>query len=77
MDKRLTLSQQQHLLALVERARAAQAAINQFVEYLRDEHDAPEANGWALDDVQVGFAQRPQPTPQARSPVVPGGLERE
>lgn len=68
--KPLTVSQQQHLIALIERAKAAQATINQFVEYLRDEHSAPEAAGWQLLDVQTGFVQtgpKPEPYP------LPGG----
>ena len=57
MNKPLTISQQQHLLALIERAKAAQGTINQFLEYLRDEHSAPEMQGWAIADVQAGFVQ--------------------
>lgn len=59
MNKPLTISQQQHLLALIERAKAAQGTINQFLEYLRDEHEAPEVQGWAISDVQAGF-ERPE-----------------
>lgn len=62
--KPLTVSQQQHLLALIERAKAAQATINQFVEYLRDEHSAPEAAGWQLLDVQTGFVLPSTVAPQ-------------
>ena len=55
MNKQLTLTQQQHLIALVERQKAAASAIAQFIEYLRDEHGAPEHDGWRLTDIQTGF----------------------
>lgn len=61
MQKPLTLSQQQHLLALIERANAAKVAIDSFVEYLRDEHSAPLTTGWQINDVQTGFVQAQQP----------------
>lgn len=63
MQKSLSLSQQQHLLALIERATSAKVAVDTFVEYLRDEHSAPLAGGWKIDDVQIGFVQT-QPTGQ-------------
>jgi len=75
--KPLTISQQQHLLALVERRNAAQRTIESFLEYLGDEYDAPSADGWVLNDVQVGFVKAQQQPTAPRSPVVPGGLERE
>ena len=69
MNKPLTLSQQQHLLALHERLHAAEqvataavnaakVAVNTFIEYLEDEHDVPPGEGWVLRDVQTGF-ERP------------------
>lgn len=57
MQKSLSLSQQQHLLALIERATSAKVAVDTFVEYLRDEHSAPVAAGWQISDVQTGFVQ--------------------
>lgn len=57
MQKSLSLSQQQHLLALIERASASQLAVNTFIEYLRGEHSAPAASGWQITDVQMGFVQ--------------------
>jgi hypothetical protein len=57
MQKPLTLSQQQHLLALIERANAAKVSIDSFIEYLRDEHSAPSNAGWQINDVQMGFVQ--------------------
>ncbi len=62
MNKPLTLSQQQHMLSLIERVRAAQMALNSHIEYLRDEHSAPEHEGWAITDIQTGF-ERPEATP--------------
>lgn len=53
--KQLTVNQQQHLLVLIERQKAAVAAIAQFIEYLRDEHAAPENEGWQIRDIQTGF----------------------
>lgn len=69
-NKPLTLSQQQHLLALHERLRAAEqvatavvnaakVAINTFIEYLEDEHGAPPGEGWTIRDIQTGF-ERPE-----------------
>ena len=57
MSKALSLSQQQTLLILIERSQAAQQNVKAFLEYLRDEHGAPESAGWALLDVQQGFQQ--------------------
>ncbi len=73
MNKPLTLSQQQHLLVLHERLRAAEqvatavvnaakVANNTFIEYLEDEHGAPPGEGWVLRDVQTGF-ERPDVAP--------------
>lgn len=61
--KPLTLSQQQHLLALIERRNAAQKTIETFLEYLGDEYDAPAAEGWTLKDIQTGFVKTQQPSP--------------
>ena len=68
-NKPLTLSQQQHLLALHERLHAAEqvatavvnaakTAINTFIEYLEDEHSVAPGEGWVLRDIQTGF-ERP------------------
>lgn len=56
-NKPLTISQQHNLIALIERAKAAKKAIDEFIEYLRDEHAAPVQAGWAIADVQSGFVQ--------------------
>lgn len=58
--KQLTINQQQHLLALIERQKAAVATITQFIEYLRDEHAAPEDEGWQIRDIQTGFTRLTQ-----------------
>lgn len=58
--KKLTKIQQQHLLVLIERQKAAASTIAQFIEYLRDEHSAPEHEGWQIRDIQVGFEQMPK-----------------
>lgn len=56
MNKPLTLAQQQYLVALIERAKAAQAAVTSYIDdYLRDEHGAPAGDGWQLRDIQTGF----------------------
>lgn len=47
-DKALTVAQQRRLRTLWERNQQAQAALNEFVAYLRDEHDAAEQDGWGL-----------------------------
>lgn len=57
MNKPLTVSQQQHLLALIERVKAAQIALDAHIEYLRDEHAAPEREHWMIRDIQTGFEQ--------------------
>ena len=62
MVKALTISQQQHLLALIERQRAAQVAVATFIEYLRDEHSAPEQEGWQIQDIQTGFVEPEEET---------------
>ncbi|MCE7982548.1 MAG: hypothetical protein DYG89_15260 [Caldilinea sp. CFX5] len=61
MNKPLTLSQQQHLIALGERQAAAARAVAEFIEYLRDEHGASPAEGWTLRDIQTGFVLPPPP----------------
>lgn len=78
MNKPLTLSQQQHLLALHERLHAAEqvatavvnaakVAINTFIEYLEDEHGAPPSEGWVIRDIQTGF-ERPEAAPTEPPP---------
>lgn len=77
-NKPLTLSQQQHLLALHERLRAteqvataivnaAKVAINTFIEYLEDEHGAPPGEGWTIRDIQTGFERPEAPPPEGKS----------
>ena len=55
--KPLTHAQQQHLSKLLSVAAQAQQAVNDFVVYLREEHDAP-APEWEIYDVQQGFIKR-------------------
>ena len=52
--KPLTEAQLRHLVALNEATFQAQARLNEFVAYLRDEHDAP-ASEWRIEDISVGF----------------------
>ena len=76
MIKPLTLIQQCHLIVLNERVRTAEnlaqmavntakAAVNDFIEYLADEHSAPPSAGWVLRDLSVGFEQ-PSAAPQGK-----------
>jgi len=55
--KPLTRAQQRHLLHLQGAVLQAQQALNNFVAYLREEHDAP-APEWEIYDVQQGFVKR-------------------
>lgn len=68
MNKPLTTNQQYHLIILNERVRsaeqmaqlavnAAKTEVNNFIEYLADEHSAPPGEGWTLKDILVGFEQ--------------------
>jgi len=54
--KSLTHAQQQHLSKLLSVAAQAQQAVNDFVVYLREEHDAP-APEWELYDLRQGFTR--------------------
>lgn len=89
MNKPLTASEQQHLSDLLvimkEHQKMLQDEINRFVDFLRNQHDAPAQGGWALNDLQVGFVLPAPPAPPAppqapespESPVAPGGLEKD
>lgn len=52
--KKFTPAETQHLIALNNAARLAQAELNRFVEFLRLQHDAA-AEHWLLRDIAVGF----------------------
>jgi len=56
--KTLTDAQRQHLLALNTAFMQARRQIDQFIAYLRAEHDAP-ADKWLLRNLTVGFEQIP------------------
>lgn len=83
MNKPLTLQQQYQLIVLNERVRTAEALaqlainaakreVNNFMEYLADEHAAPPDQGWMLTDITVGF-ERPTVASKARAtpPIEP------
>ena len=55
-SKPLTPAQKQHLSKLLGIAAQAQQAVNDFVIYLREEHDAP-APEWELYDLRQGFTR--------------------
>jgi 4-amino-4-deoxy-L-arabinose transferase-like glycosyltransferase len=50
----LTPAQIRHLTRLNEAVLQAQASLQEFIVYLREEHDAP-ASDWKLEDLRVGF----------------------
>lgn len=57
----LTPAQKAYVRTLNERATAAQAALNEYVdEYLRMELGTPMAEGWELRDLNIGFVKRPR-----------------
>lgn len=79
MNKPLTLQQQYQLIVLKERVRTAEALaqlainaakreVNNFIEYLTDEHAASPDEGWMLTDVSVGFER---PTVASKANVTP------
>jgi len=54
--KPLSEAQRQYLMVLNSAVLQTQAELNRFVAYLRQEHEAPEAE-WMLREVDVGFEQ--------------------
>jgi len=57
--KTLTDAQRNHLAALNAAFMQDKQRMDEFVAYLRAEHDAP-ANGWRLRNLQVGFERIPE-----------------
>lgn len=53
-NKPLSEAQKRHLIALNDAVIHAQAALNEFVVYLRDEHQAPPPE-WTIRDATKGF----------------------
>ena len=53
-NRELTQAQRDHLQGLVDAARSSNAAVESFVSYLRDEHDAPEGE-FEISDLRKGF----------------------
>jgi len=62
--KPLTKAQQRHLLHLQGAVLQAQQALNNFVAYLQEEHDAP-APEWELYDLRQGFSRVSASKPNA------------
>jgi hypothetical protein len=60
MSVKLTGAQQTHLQALLDAARNANRNVDLFVEYLRDEHEAPE-DKFQLADLREGFVEIEEP----------------
>jgi len=58
-SKPLTAAQRNHLAALNAAFMQDKQRMDEFVAYLRAEHDAP-ANGWRLRNLQVGFERIPE-----------------
>lgn len=56
--KPFTKAQQRYLISLNGAILQVQQQVNDFVAYLRDEHDAP-APRWELYDIQQGFVKQP------------------
>ncbi len=56
MTKKLTPAQIRRMEKLIMQRSMAQAELDGFVAYLREEHDAPE-NAWTLYNIQDGFVQ--------------------
>lgn len=55
--KPLTDAQQAHLDALAQAQQMAAQAVQQFLAYLRAEHDAPAADGWNIATADEGFVR--------------------
>lgn len=72
--KPLTEAQQQHLTRLNAVFLQARQRMDEFIAYLRAEHDAP-ANEWQLQNLQVGFERMRDPqeksAPRRRGPRKP------
>ena len=72
MSKVLTQAQQDHLQALVDAARNANRAVDMFIEYLRDEYEAPEG-AWQIGDIREGFTEAQPASNGAMTEPVPHG----
>ena len=57
--KPLTQAQRNHLAALNAAFMQTKQRLDEFIAYLRAEHDAP-ANEWLLQNLQVGFERIPE-----------------
>lgn len=57
--KPLTDAQQNHMAALNAAFQQVKQRMDEFVAYLRAEHDAP-AEGWMLRNLQAGFERIPE-----------------
>jgi len=55
--KPLTEAQQKHLRAINAAFMQAKQRMDEFIAYLRAEHDAP-AGEWGLQNIEVGFERR-------------------
>lgn len=53
----ISAAQRTHLETLVQDAQIAQFAVDRFIAYLRDEHDATEAEGWQMRNTATGFVR--------------------
>lgn len=54
--KKLSAAQVKRMEALIAQRNAAQVALDGFVAYLRDEHQAPESE-WTIQNILDGFVQ--------------------
>ena len=52
----LSPAEQRHLQELNNRVIAAQEELVRFIQFLRDQHDAPE-DKWELNDLKEGFRE--------------------
>lgn len=57
MNKPLTPAQQRKLGNLISQMNALRFEMDQFIGYLRDEHEAPEEE-WDLNDINEGFVMK-------------------
>lgn len=64
--KPLTEAQRNHLAALNAAAIQTKQRLDEFIAYLRAEHDAP-ASEWALRNLEVGFEKMERPQNEGKT----------
>jgi len=67
-NKPLTEAEQEYLVALNTQVQNGQMALQNFLAFLRKQHEAP-ATEWELGDIRVGFTRAKDAPPRKAAPA--------